>query len=244
MIRKIVSCFRLIFNKNPFYKISYTCLLISIISSCTRTVQLEKDEYRLNNFEFKGNKEISTEELELLIPPTQKPNRRILYLPVTPYVAFYNLGKAMYNQPKITQRLEEWQTKLNNLPNPVNYDAKIERKRKKYQSKVSVYKDRLDTKENWWMKNIGEAPAIITESAINRTSKSINEYLYSKGFFDSKVKFQIDSVNTNKRIKITYLVDEKRPYLLDTISYIIDDIKVDSLLKIHAQKAFCSQMTM
>ncbi len=237
MIRKIVSCFRLIFNKNPFYKISYTCLLISIISSCTRTVQLEKDEYRLNNFEFKGNKEISTEELELLIPPTQKPNRRILYLPVTPYVAFYNLGKAMYNQPKITQRLEEWQTKLNNLPNPVNYDAKIERKRKKYQSKVSVYKDRLDTKENWWMKNIGEAPAIITESAINRTSKSINEYLYSKGFFDSKVKFQIDSVNTNKRIKITYLVDEKKPYLLDTISYIIEDIKVDSLLKIHARKS-------
>jgi hypothetical protein len=68
MIRKIVSFFRLIINKNLFYKFTYTCLLISIISSCTRTVQLEKDEYRLNNFEFKGNKEISTEELELLIP--------------------------------------------------------------------------------------------------------------------------------------------------------------------------------
>lgn len=237
MIRKIVSFFRLILNKNLFYKIFYACLLISIISSCTRTVQLEKDEYRLNNFEFKGNKEISTEELELLIPPTQKPNRRILYLPLTPYVAFYNLGKSRYNQVKITERLEKWQTKLNNLPNPINYDAKIERKRKKYLSKVSVYKDRLDTQENWWMKNIGEAPAIITESAINRTSKSINEYLYSKGFFDSKVKYQIDSVNTNKRIKITYLVDEKRAYLLDTISYTIEDKKVDSLLKIHAQKS-------
>ncbi|WP_188770871.1 translocation and assembly module lipoprotein TamL [Emticicia aquatilis] len=237
MIRKIVSRLRLIFNKNLFYNISYACVLISIISSCTRTVQLERDEYRLNNFEFKGNKEISTEELELLIPPTQKPNRRILYLPVTPYVAFYNLGKSMYNETKITERLEKWQAKLNNLPNPVNYDAKIERKRKKYQSKVSVYRDRLDTKENWWMKNIGEAPAIITESAINRTSKSINEYLYSKGFFDSKVKYQIDSVNTNKRIKITYLVDEKRPYLLDTISYIVEDRKVDSLLKIHARKS-------
>ena len=130
MIRKIVSCFRLIINKNLFYKITYTCLLISIISSCIRTVQLEKDEYRLNNFEFKGNKEISTEELELLIPPTQKPNRRIFYLPLTPYVAFYNLGKSMYNQPKIAQRLEKWQTKLNNLPNQINYDAKNERKRK------------------------------------------------------------------------------------------------------------------
>lgn len=212
-------------------------MLIFIISSCTRTVQLEKDEYRLNNFEFKGNKEISTEELELLIPPTQKPNRRILYLPLTPYVAFYNLGKLMYNQPKISTRLNKWQNKLDNLPNPSNYDAKIERKRKKYLNKVSVYKDKLDTKQNWWMKNIGEAPAIITESAINKTSNIINKYLYNKGFIDSKVKFQIDSVNTNKRIKITYLVDEKRPYLLDTINYIIEDKKVDSLLKTHIQKS-------
>lgn len=238
MIRKIVSCFRLIINKNLFYKITFAYLLISIIGSCTRTVQLEKDEYRLNNFEFKGNKEISTEELELLIPPTQKPNRRILYLPLTPYVAFYNLGKSMYNQPKIAQRLEKWQTKLINLPNQINYDAKIERKRKKYLSKVSVYKDRLDTQENWWMKNIGEAPAIITESAIKRTNNTINEYLHRKGFFDGKVKYQIDSVNTNKRTIITYLVDEKRPYLLDTISFIVEDKKVDSLLKIYAQKSF------
>ncbi len=238
MILKIVSCLKLIIKKNLFYKITFICSLISIISSCTRTVQLEKDEYRLNNFEFKGNKEISTEELELLIPPTQKPNRRILYLPVTPYVAFYNLGKSMYNQPKITQRLEKWQTKLNNLPNLINYDLKIERKRKKYLSKVSVYKDRVDTQQNWWMKNIGEAPAIITESAIKRTNKTINEYLHRKGFFDSKVKYQIDSVNMNKGIKITYLVDEKRPYLLDTISIIVEDKKVDSLLKIYAQKSF------
>jgi hypothetical protein len=199
---------------------------------------LEKDEYRLNNFEFKGNKEISTEELELLIPPTQKPNRRVLYLPVTPYVAFYNLGKSLYDQPKITQRLENWQTKFNNLPNLINYDAKIERKRKKYLTKISVYKDRLDTQENWWMKNIGEAPAIITESAINKTSNTINKYFYNKGFFDSKVLYQIDSVNTNKRIKITYLIDEKRPYLLDTIRYVIEDKIVDSLLKIYAQKSF------
>lgn len=242
MISKVISysilVLSILFRKNRFYKITYACLIILVVSSCTRKVQLERDEYRLNSFEFKGNKEISTEELELLIPPTQKPNRRILYLPVTPYVAFYNLGKTYYNSEKITERLKKWQNRLDNLPNPVIYDTKIERKRKKYVTKVNVYQDRLDTKENWWMKNIGEAPAIITESAINRTSKSINEYLYSKGFFDSKVKYQIDSVNTNKRIKITYLVDEKRPYLLDTITYIVEDRKIDSLLNIHARNSF------
>ncbi|MER0442265.1 BamA/TamA family outer membrane protein [Emticicia sp. W12TSBA100-4] len=235
MILKIVSIFRLVLhiflNKKRFYKISCACLMVFVVSSCTRKVQLERDEYRLNSFEFKGNKEISTEELELLIPPTQKPNRRILYLPVTPYVSFYNLGKTFYNSAKITERLEKWQNRLDNLPNPVLYDAKIEKKRKKYLSKVNVYQDRLDTKENWWMKNIGEAPAIITESAIKRTSGTINKYLYNKGFFDSIVKYQIDSANTNKRIKISYLIDEKRAYLIDTIRYEMTDRKVDSLLK-------------
>lgn len=240
MISKIISysisVLSILFRNKGFYKISYACLLVFILGSCSRKVQLERDEYRLNNFEFKGNKEISSEELELLIPPTQKPNRRIFYLPVTPYVGFYNLGKTFYNAEKITERLKKWQNRLDNLSSPVIYDAKIEKKRKKYVSKVNIYQDRLDSKENWWMKNIGEAPAIITENAINRTSKSINEYLYSKGFFDSRVKYQIDSVNTNKRIKISYLVDEKNAYLIDTIKYNINDKKVDSLLKTKAKE--------
>ena len=242
MILKIVSGFKLVFNillnKKRFYKILCACLMVFVFSSCTRKVQLERDEYRLNSFEFKGNKEISTEELEFLIPPTQKPNRRILYLPVTPYVGFYNLGKTFYNSEKITERLNKWQNRLDNLPNPIVYDAKVEKKRKKYITKVNIYQDRLNTKENWWMKNIGEAPAIITESAIKRTSNSINEYLYSKGFFDSKVKYQIDSVNTNKRIKISYLVDEKRAYLIDTIKYEIRDEKIDSLLKTKSKEKY------
>ncbi|CAH0995663.1 Outer membrane protein assembly factor BamA [Emticicia aquatica] len=212
-------------------KISYFILFISLFSSCTRKVQLEQDEYRLNSFEFKGNKQISTEELDLLIPPAQKPNRRILYFPVTPYVGFYNLGKTFYSDEKIGGRLDKWEEKLKELPSSANYDAKIEKKRKKYLTKINVYQDRLETKENWWMKNVGEPPAKITESAIKRTNDKINKYFYSKGFFDNKVKYQIDSVNTNRRVKVTYLIEEKNAYRIDTIQYVIEDKKIDSLLQ-------------
>ena len=212
-------------------KILSFLLILVFLGSCTRKVQLQPDEYRLNSFEFKGNKQISTEELDLLIPPSQKPNRRILYLPLTPYVGFYNLGKTFYNAGKITQRKSKWNSKIQYLPISEKYDAKVEKKRRKYQNKVNVYQDRLDTKENWWMKNIGEPPAIITESAIQRTTKNINEWLYSKGFFDNKVTYQIDSVNTNKRIKIIYSIDEQNAYLIDSIKYEIEDNKIDSLLK-------------
>jgi outer membrane protein insertion porin family len=212
-------------------RIIYTLAFSIILSACSRKVQLAPDEYRLNSFEFKGNKQISTEELDLLIPPSQKPNRRIFYLPITPYVFFYDLGKMRYKDFRINRRLKKWESKLNELPDSQNFNKKTERKRRRFQNKINVYQDRLDTKENWWMKNIGEPPAIITETAIKRTSKSINEWLYSKGFFDNKVTYQIDSVNTNKRIKIIYTIEEKNPYLIDSIKYEVEDPKIDSLLK-------------
>ncbi|AFK04720.1 surface antigen (D15) [Emticicia oligotrophica DSM 17448] len=235
MILKVVSylfyALQTFFDRKLIYKSLTICSIVLLASSCTPKVQLERDEYRLNNFEFKGNKQISTEELDLLIPPTQRPNRRILYLPVAPYVGFYNLGKSFYRDEKINKRLKKWQNRLEVLPNPEIYDAKIERKRKRFQNKINIFKDRLETKENWWMKNIGEAPAIITENAIKRTSSSIHDYLYSKGYFDNKVSYKIDSVNTNKRVKLTYLVDEKSGYRIDSIKFNVEDIKIDSLLK-------------
>ncbi|WP_337040496.1 translocation and assembly module lipoprotein TamL [Emticicia sp. 17c] len=212
-------------------KIKYLPLLFLLFFSCVRKIELKPGEYRLHNLAFKGNKQISTEELEYLIPPTQKPNRRPLNLPITPYVAFYNLGKTFYNKEKIESRWKKWTSRLDALPVPLVYDAEIEKKRKKYQRKANIYKERLETKENWWMKNVGEPPAKITEFAIKRTSDNIQKYLYNKGFFDNVVTYQIDTANSNKGIKVTYLVDEKNAYLIDSITYDIKDIKVDSIIK-------------
>ena len=217
-------------------KIIYTVIFILLLSSCTRRVQLERDEYHLISFEFKGNKQISTEELELLIPPTQKPNRRILYF--TPYVWFYNVGKSFYNEDKILARFEKWNAKLQAMPSTANFDLRIEKKRKRYQTKALSFQERLQTRENWWMKNVGEPPAKITESAIKRTSENLNKYLFRKGFFDNQINYQIDSANAkrstknaNRRVNVTYLVNEKNPYIIENINYEIEDLKVDTLVR-------------
>ncbi len=234
-IEQTVQYFRFLkfVNVIPHQNIFVLSMSMFLLSACSKNIQLQSDEFRLNNYEFKGNKQISTENLELLIPPTQKPNRRILYLPVTPYVWFYNIGKNRLNIDKISQKLSYWNNKIELLPNPLNYDAKIEKKRRKYQNKVNIYKERFESRENWWMKNIGEPPAIITESAIKRTAKSINDWLYSKGFFDAKVSYTIDTLNENRLIKVVYLMEEKSPYLLDTLQINIADSEVDSLIKNH-----------
>jgi outer membrane protein insertion porin family len=226
--------FKPFLRQNFDNKIIFSFLFILLLSSCTRQVQLERDEYRLNSFEFKGNKQIATEELELLIPASQKPNRRVFLL--TPYVWLYNLGEIFYNENKISKRLGKWSEKVQSVPNPINFDLRVEKKRKKYQNKVTTYQDRLETSENWWMKNVGEPPAIITESAIKRTSDNINKYLFRKGFFNSKVSYQIDSAaiagtNANRKIRVSYLINEQNQYLISEIKHEIADLKVDSLIK-------------
>ena len=215
-------------------KIKFLPLLFLLLISCSRKVPLEPGEYRLHTLTFKGNKQIPTEELEYLIPPTQKPNRRPFNLPVTPYVALYNFGKNFYSEQKIKARRDSWESKLRALPSPVNFDADVEKKRKRYQRKISIYQDRLDTGENWWMKNVGEPPAKITEAAIKHTSDNIEKYIYNKGFFDNIVSYQIDSVSNKRGIKLTYQVEEKNAYYIDTVNYAIEDPRVDSILKVSA----------
>src|SRR6218665_2683658 len=123
-------------------KIKYLPLLFLLFISCSREVQLERDEYRLHSLAFKGNKQISTEELEYLIPPTQKPNRRPFNLPITPYVGLYNLGKTFYDSNKIARRRDKWKAKLDSLPILGEFNADTEKKRARYQRKVNIYKDR------------------------------------------------------------------------------------------------------
>ncbi|HEY1054945.1 MAG TPA: POTRA domain-containing protein, partial [Emticicia sp.] len=213
-------------------KIKYLPLLFLLFFSCSRKVQLEPNEYRLHSLAFKGNKQISTEELEYLIPPTQKPNRRPFNLPITPYVGLYNLGKTFYDSAKIKKRYDRWDAKLKALPSSPEFNADIEKKRARYQRKKNIYQDRLDTKENWWMKNVGEPPAKITEAAIKHTSETIQKYIYNKGYFDNTVAYQIDSVSNKRGIKLTYSVEEKNAYYIDSITYDIKDPRVDSIIKV------------
>ncbi|GAB3523362.1 BamA/TamA family outer membrane protein [Emticicia fontis] len=213
-------------------KMKYLPLLFLLFFSCSRKVQLEPNEYRLHSLAFKGNKQISTEELEYLIPPTQKPNRRPFNLPITPYVGLYNLGKTFYDSAKIKKRYDRWDAKLKALPSSPEFNADIEKKRARYQRKKNIYQDRLDTKENWWMKNVGEPPAKITEAAIKHTSETIQKYIYNKGYFDNTVAYQIDSVSNKRGIKLTYSVEEKNAYYIDSITYDIKDPRVDSIIKV------------
>jgi outer membrane protein insertion porin family len=204
-----------------------------LLASCSRQTTLERDQYRLQNLVFKGNKQISTEELESVIPVNQKPNRKLFsILPVRVGVGWYNLGKLFYNEEKIEAKFKKWNTKIQALPtSPELMTPKTEKLRTRYQKRAIKKQEVLNTKENALMKNLGEAPAVISEGNIARTAKRIQKFLKDKGFIDNQVNFQIDSAGGNRKIKLTYFIDEQNRYRLDTISYEVEDKKIENLLK-------------
>lgn len=208
-------------------------VIVVLLSSCTQKLTLERDQYRLQNLAFKGNKQISSEELESVIPVNQKPNRKLFsILPIRVGVGWYYVGKWFYNEDKIEAKFKKWNAKIQTLPTtPELMTPQTEKLRSRYQRKANKKQEVLNTKENTLMKNLGEAPAVISDANISRTSKRIQKYLRDKGFIDNKVTYQIDSAGENKKIKLTYIIDEQNLYKFDSITYTIEDKKVEELLK-------------
>ena len=69
---------------------------------------------------------------------------------------------------------------------------------------------------------IGQVPSIYDESKAFETSFSIKNYLVNKkGFYDAEVNYE--AVTENKKTKITYKVDPKKRYKINSIEYFGND---------------------
>jgi hypothetical protein len=85
-------------------------------------------------------------------------------------------------------------------------------------------------KKKWphaWLRNIGEEPVIYDKNQAEKSRKQLEEYIGSKGFFDSKVS---DSVRTIKRKSdVFYNVNLKTPYTIRNLYYEIADTTIKKL---------------
>jgi outer membrane protein assembly factor BamA len=85
-------------------------------------------------------------------------------------------------------------------------------------------------KEKWphsWLRNIGEEPVIFDKYAADKSRQQIEDYIGSKGYFDSRVS---DSVRTVKRKSdVFYNVKLKEPYTVRNVYYEIADTTIRTL---------------
>lgn len=79
-------------------------------------------------------------------------------------------------------------------------------------------------KDNGWdrfVKKIGQEPVIFDPSLVNSTKSNIRNHLVYEGYYDSKVTDR--TITKNKKTTVNYDITLGKQYLIDQISYEIDD---------------------
>lgn len=220
-------------NKNRVIYWGYLFLFLAWLSGCARKAGTDANRYYLGNSTFKGNKVITNAELDALIP--QKPNRRFLGLPFFPYVGLYRFGTLFYKKEEKQRRvIELTQNYQKELADPANSVKKLEKIQRRYIKKLAKAQRRVD-EGNFWMRVLGEAPVYFAESDVVKNAAKMQMYLYNNGFFENTVSFKTDT--SQHRIRIKYLIEEKKPTILGKVDFRVRNPLLDSILTANRKDA-------
>ena len=150
------------------------------------------------------------------------------------------LEAQLYQEPNSSIFGYKLRLNLYNLANPnpdSTYKAKFINNPRKYErlSKILSKKqvDRLG-KSFWYsgihnfLKKTGEAPIIVDTKSTQKSQNRLRAYYFNKGFFDATATANTDTIAT-KKAEITYTINTKEPYYIDSLKTIIASPELDSL---------------
>ncbi|MEQ8361192.1 MAG: BamA/TamA family outer membrane protein [Cytophagales bacterium] len=206
------------------YNYVLTAALAILLSSCLSTQKGLKDyEYFLYKQSIKGNKNFSYYELEELL--RQKTNRKILELPVMPYLYIYNLYGDKTFEKKAEKRREKARNKYEKkLAKNPDDSLKLSRKFEKQLKKIDEYQ-----KEGPFLKReVGEPPTIFDYQLAEETRKQLSLYLFKHGYFYNEVELNIDTFENKQIVNSEYLIKEGKPVKVRNIEYLSNDSLINS----------------
>ena len=203
--------------------------------SCSHTIQLQEGEFLLAEMDFKGNEAVYAEQLEDFIPIDQKPNNKPLNLPwvqFTPRVWFYNFGLNTFNRER---QLTKRDTLIHTFEkySDTFVDNKTQRKKQRLNKKIARVEENLSANNAWFWRNIGEPQAVMSTEKAKNTSLKLQKYLKDIGYQDAEVYYELDTLLNSNKVKLTYQVHEGTGYVIDTVQYVVEDVRLDSLIKEH-----------
>lgn len=213
-----VLCF-----KQHLAKISLLSLLAMAVLSCNSLKKVDDDEYLVaKNMLLVDSVQIKSEAIRSLI--YQKPNTALLGYPLR--LNLYNLAKE--NPDSLYQN---W---LNATPN---------RKKRLTKALSSKQVDRLGESflvSGWsnWLKDIGEPPVVLDTSRTRRSLERLKAYYDSKGYFNNKTTYHLDTTARKQQAVVTYEIDLGKPFVIDSISNEISSKAIDSIYFINAGASF------
>jgi outer membrane protein assembly factor BamA len=204
--------------------------------SCVPTYYLSDNQRFLYNQKIEGNRNIPTEDLEGFY--RQKTNRRILYLPIMPYLYAYVIGEQAYREKdsvEFTQKLEllkkEYEQKMLAQAGDLEKAQKKRQKIKKKYSKKIERAERYTREGNWLMRTVGEKPVIYDSLLAQQTADQLHLALKQRGYFHNQVQIKVQNSKFNDKLaQVTYQIQEGEPYRIRQIRYQIADTTMRKLV--------------
>jgi outer membrane protein assembly factor BamA len=195
-------------------------LALIIMSSCNVNKHLKEDELLLQKTGVKQNgTAIDNDELEAFL--RQKPNRKILKL------VRFNLW--LYNQvdqKKMLEKKEKRDAKFDRI-NAKRIEKNERRNERRLKKGKSTKLPNLKNKEKPTFREsileAGEPPVILDSSLTKITKNQLQKFVFSRGYFDSKVRDSLVVDKKAKRAKTFFFISKSEPYYIRKIDYKIED---------------------
>jgi hypothetical protein len=194
---------------------------------------LEEGENVVYDNELVGINQADADALQQLLE--QEPNTRILG--TSPGVLLYRLGSQFYDSSKVAAKRQKVIDQLNTLQlNKDEQSSELAYKRKGENLKLKL--EGLDKKIEYGntLMRTGNPVVILDSNLVEKSSRNMKGYLINHGFFDAAVDYSIST--KNKKASISYLIEEKKPYLLDSVYTRVDNPELQNLISSFSSNSF------
>ncbi|MFT4857040.1 MAG: outer membrane protein insertion porin family [Algoriphagus sp.] len=199
-----------------------------VLSACSLTKNLADGEYALYENKLKGVETADKEALANLY--IAEPNTRIPLTNKSLGVSIYRIGEAFFDSVKVVNKLKNATQEYDstrNLLTENQENSKLIKQIDKLASKIKTYEGKLEF-GNFLMRT-GNPVTKLDSNEVIRTVSEIDNYLYNQGYLDSEVTYEV--ATTKNKAEVIYLVNEKQPYLIDSIYTSTENKEILNLLR-------------
>ncbi len=186
--------------------------------------------------ELVGVKQADADALTLLFE--QEPNTR--FLGTSLGVMLYRFGNQFYDSSKVADKRKENNDRLILLQSTKDSTSN-ELIYKRKEEKIKLRLEGLDKKLEYGntLMRTGNPVVLLDSSLVEKSRKNMKGYLINHGFFDAEVNFSI--ATKNKKAFIAYQIEEKEPYILDSVFTRTDNPAIQGLISNFSSNSFLKQ---
>lgn len=183
------------------------------IQACSLTKKVPEGKYVLYENELAGVQLADKEGLTDLY--RQEPNTRLPIFQSSLGVSIYRIGDSFYDSSQVQSKLKETIQAKNDLSSKMDSlgrSNKLVRRIDKKEAKIERLKEKAEF-GNLFMRT-GNPVTILDSAKLKETATQQENYLINHGFFDAQVGYMVET--KKKKAYVTYQINEKEPYLVDS----------------------------